>query len=158
MRPDRDEMLAGVRRALVEFLGPEVTSVYGRTELTYAVSLLAAIARESEDSVADVVRENADLRRLLRDAGRRLARSSLVDRALVAELAAVEPPASKPDLRLSALRDENARLFDLFVRLQAACEAAPAGDPALGTVYHKTMTFLRYRSDGQTGQRPRPGG
>ncbi len=152
MRPDRDEMLAGVRRALVEFVGPEVTSVYGRTELAYAVSLLAAIARESEDAVADLVRENADLRRLLRDAGRRLARSSLPDRALLAELAAVEGPAAKPDLHLSALRDENASLFGLFVRLQTACEVAPAGDAALGSVHRKTMTFLRRRSDAQTGQ------
>ena len=73
MRPDRDEMLATIRRGLVEFVAPEVTSVHGRTELTYAITLLAALSRESDTAVADVVEENRKLRRLFGSAGRALA-------------------------------------------------------------------------------------
>lgn len=145
MRPDRDEMLAGVRRALVEFVGPEVSSVYARTEVTYAISLLSAIARESEDAVASLVGENAELRTLLRQAGRALIRSSL-DEALLRELAAVQLPPRRPDLRLSALRDESAGLFDLFIRLQASCEGCQ-GDARVRSVYRKTLAFLRRRAN-----------
>jgi hypothetical protein len=144
-------MLASVRRALVEFVAPEVTSVYGRTELTYAISLLGTIARESEDAVANLVRENAGLRRLLRDATRRLAGSSVADRRLSSDLAQIAPPPRKPDLRLSALRGENSSLFDLFVRLQAACEEAPADQRAASAIYARTLSFLKDRSDGQLG-------
>jgi len=157
MRPDREEMLAGMRRALVEFVAPEVTSVYGRTELNYAINLLAVIARESEDLVANLVAEDAALRRLLRDAGRRLGRSSLAGLPLLAELAAVTPPPRKPDLRLSALRSESRQLFDLFVRLQAACEAA-SGDKAARAVYQKTLDFLKRRAELQAGGPLRPAG
>ncbi len=154
MRPDREEMLAGVRRALAEFVAPEVTSVYGRTELTYAVSLLAAISRESEDAVANLVQENTALRRLLREAGRRLHGSAVREDALLRDLAAVGAPLPRPDLRLSALRDENGRMLDLLIRLQAACEDCP-GDRAVSVVYRRTLAFLRVRSDLQTGLRAR---
>ena len=150
MRPDREEMLAGVRRALMEFVAPEVSSVYGRTELGYAVNLIGALARESEDAVAGLVEENAALRRLLREAGRRLSVSSL-DAGLVAELKAIVLPARSPDLRLSALRDENGRLFEVFVRLQAACEEAPGGESAVGLMYRKSLAFLRGRAESQAG-------
>jgi len=143
-------MLAGVRRALVEFVAPEVTSVYGRTELNYAINLVSTIARESEDAVANLVAENARLRRLLRQAGRWLANSN-VDAALVAQLASVASPPRKPDLRLSALRAESAGLFGLFIRLQAACEDAPASDAAARTVHKQTMAFMRRRVEAQAG-------
>jgi hypothetical protein len=157
MRPDREEMLAGMRRALVEFVAPEVTSVYGRTELNYAINLLAVIARESEDVVANLVAEDAALRRLLRYAGRRLAGSSLSGSPLVAELLAVSPPPRKPDLRLSALRAESRLLLDLFVRLQAACEEV-SEDRAAPAVYAKTLAFLRRRAEAQAGAPMRAAG
>jgi hypothetical protein len=143
-------MLAGVGRALVEFVAPEVSSVYGRTELGYAINLIGALARESEGAVAGLVEENAALRRLLREAGRRLSGSSL-DAGLVAELQAIELSARSPDLRLSALRDENRRLFDVFVRLQAACEDAPGGERGLNMMYRKSLTFLHVRAESQSG-------
>jgi hypothetical protein len=60
----------------------------------------------------------------------------------------------RPDLRLSALRDENGRMLDLLIRLQAACEDCP-GDRAVSVVYRRTLAFLRVRSDLQTGLRAR---
>ncbi len=151
MRPDRDEMLAGVRRALVEFVAPEVKTVYGRTELTYAITLVSMIGRESEDAVANLVRENSELRRLLRAAGRRLQGRPLADAALTRELAAVGLADRQPDLRLSALRAESGALFSLFIRLQAACEEDASGDRTIASVGHKTLAFLRARSDAQLG-------
>ena len=150
MRPGREEMLAGVRRALVEFVAPEVSSVYARTELGYAINLIGALAKESEDAVASLVEENAALRQLLREAGRRLGDSSLAA-SLVAELQAIELPPRSPDLRLSALRDENGRLFEVFVRFQAACEDARSGEYAVGRMYRKSLAFLRDRADSQAG-------
>ncbi|HEY7269809.1 MAG TPA: hypothetical protein VH951_08270 [Dehalococcoidia bacterium] len=154
MRPDRDEMLASIRRGLVEFVAPEVSTIYGRTELTYAVTLLAALSRESEDAVAALVAENASLRRLLRAAAKRLAGDRSLDRALIRELGELAT-AGKLDLRLSALRAENARLFDLFVRLQAACEDARSPSPAASAVYRSTLAFLRRRAATATGFGPR---
>ena len=153
MRPDRDEMLASIRRGLVEFVAPEVSTIYGRTELTYALTLLAALSRESEDAVAGLVDENAGLRRLLRSAGKRLAGERSLDRGLVSELAALKP-AGKVDLRLSALRAENARLFDLFVRLQTACEESRAPSAAVTSAYRSTMAFLKRRAAAAGGFGP----
>jgi hypothetical protein len=109
--------------------------------LGYAINLIGALARESEDAVAGLVEENAALRRFLREAGRRLADSRL-DAGLVAELQTVELPARSPDLRLSALRDENGRLFEVFVRFQAACEDARDGGYAVDDV-PQVAAFLR---------------
>ena len=155
MRPNREEMLAGLRRALVEYAAPEVKTVYGRTELTYAISLLATIARESEDAVAVLVQENADLRRLLRDAGRRLGPSGGVPAGLASELRGLKTPRTL-DLRQSPLRDENARLLGLLIRLQAACEEAPS-DRATRAVYGKTLAFLTARAEAQAGSPRRAG-
>jgi hypothetical protein len=150
VRPDRDESLAAVRRALVEFVAPEVTSVYGRTELTYALSLLSQISREGDGAVADMVDENVSLRKLLREAGRRLVGTGF-DPPLVAELQSIELPVARPDLRLSALREENARLMDVLIRLQASCESATVGGAAVTRVYRKTIRFLEERTESQGG-------
>ena len=145
MRPDREEILAGVRRALAEFVAPEVTSVYGRTQLAYAMNLVTALAREGDEAIARLVDENLALRRLLRQAGTRLGGSSL-SVALVEELRSWPPAGRTSAVRPSAIRAENARLFEAFVRLQAACEDAPGGDVAVRRTYRETLKFLRARA------------
>jgi hypothetical protein len=144
-------MLAGIRRALVEYAAPEVSTVYGRTQLTYAITLVSALAREAEDGVANIVAENATLRRLLLDAGERLDGTSSVSAELVSALKCVEEPAPPADLRLSALRAENGRLFELFIRLQAQCEEAGEADAAAFAVRREAVAFLKRRAEGQAG-------
>jgi hypothetical protein len=142
MRPDRDEMLATIRKGLIEFVAPEVSSIHGRTELTYAITLLAALSRESDSAVADLVKENRELSRLLRSASRKLAGDSEAAE-LVRDIGAATSSAPGRDLRLSALRAENAKLMDLFVRLQAACE--DAASPARRSLCAATVRFLKSR-------------
>ena len=149
MRPDLDELLASIRRALVEFVAPEVSSVYARTELTYALSLLAALSRETGDAAAELMAENAALRRLLGESGARLAGSG-IDAELLRDLENAGKGAAT-DVTLPALRAEAAGLFDLLVRLQAACEEAPGADAR--AVYADTVAFLRKRVDRQSGVR-----
>lgn len=146
MRPNNEEMLAGLRRALAESLSQEVSSVYGRTQVIYATSLLAAIPREAENAVDSLVRENAALAYLLRAAGAVLKGEALSDAGLAAELAAVETP-STDDLRLSVLRAENGRLLSLLIRLQEACEA-DLESAAVRGVYAETLSLLRRRNRG----------
>ena len=148
MRPNRDEMLAGIRRGLAEFVAPEVSSVFGRAQLGYAVNLLQGLVREADDAVQSLVEENRGLRLLLRRAGRRLSPDDLGDGGLVEELRVVAP-ARRPELRLSVLRAENARLLALFVRLQAACEDPPAASPVVRRLHAETLAFLRRRAERQ---------
>jgi hypothetical protein len=150
MRPDLDELLASIRRALVEFVAPEVTSVYARTELTYALSLLAALSRETGDAAAELMAQNAALRRLLGESAALLAGSG-IDAGLLADLDRAVGGGSE-DVTLPALRAEAAGLFDLLVRLQATCEDAPRGD-AVAAVYDETVSFLRRRAERQAGMR-----
>jgi hypothetical protein len=145
LRPDNPEILAGLRKALLEYLAPEVTSVYGRSQLMYATSLLQTAAREAEDGVHALVKENEALRRLLEDAGGRLRGVSPADDALLEELSALPPAAG--DLRFSSLRAENSGLLSLLVRLQAACEETAS--EAARSVYSETLTFLRRRNQGE---------
>jgi hypothetical protein len=137
-------MLAGIRRALAESLSQEVTSVFGRTQVVYATSLLSTIAREAESAADNLVRENAALAELLHEAAAALKGAPGFDARLVEELASVERPDSD-DLRLSALRTENARLVALLIRLQEACEAVARLDLAR-RIHRDTLTFLRRRT------------
>ena len=133
MRPNREEMLAGIRRGLAEFVAPEVSSVFGRAQLGYAANLLQALAREADDAVSSLVEENGELRLLLRRAGRRLSADDIGDGGLVEELRAVAL-ARRPDLRLSVLRAENARLLALFVRLSRQGRPASPADVPITTI------------------------
>jgi hypothetical protein len=151
MRPDGDELPAIIRKALVDYVAPEVTSVYGRTQLTYALTLLAQLARESDGAAARLADEAAELRALLADALGRLAGSGM-DGEVLAEVrsAAAAPPAQ--DLRLSALRTERSRLYDALIRLQDACAAAPPASAA-AAVRTSVLAYLRARLEAQTPMR-----
>ncbi len=153
MRPDPHETMAGVRRALAEHVGPEVGSVFGRTQLGYATALLQFAEREAESGVAMLGEENRELVRLLRSAGRRLNGVTSIDNGLVADLQAMRPASRRPDLRLSALRAENARLLGLLVRVQAACEER-AGERVPNAIHRAIVQFLRRRNDRELGGRP----
>jgi hypothetical protein len=143
MRPDREEMLASIRRALVEYVAPEVTSVFARTQLTYALSLLAALSREG-DGVVPVARENAELREIIRTASAKLGGSFVVNEALLRE-----PPADAVTaLELTELRAENERLLTLLVDVQAASEQAAKDDEGARTLAADIVAFLRRRSAG----------
>lgn len=146
MRPNNEEMLAGIRRALAESLSQEVTSVFGRTQVVYATSLLSTIAREAESAADNLVRENAALSGLLREAAVTLKEAGVVDAALLSELISVGLSGAD-DLRLSTLRAENSRLVSLLIRLQEVCEAAK-GSEAAQRVYAETIVFLRRRTLG----------
>jgi hypothetical protein len=151
MRPDGDELPAIIRKALVDYVAPEVTSVYARTQLTYALALLAQLARESDGAAARLADEAAELRALLADALGRLAGAD-IDDALLAEVrsAATAPPAQ--DLRLSSLRAERSRLYDALIRLQGACVGAPPGSAA-ADVHSSLLAYLRGRLEAQTSMR-----
>ena len=151
MRPDLDELLASIRRALVEFVAPEVSSVYARTELTYALSLLAALSRETGDAVAELVADNAALARLLAQAAAAL-EDAAVDEGLQRDLEAAAR-ADASDVTLPALRAREAALFELLVRLQAACEEASPRTPDIESVYRRSVAFLRERAARQAGVR-----
>jgi hypothetical protein len=151
MRPDGDELPAIIRKALVDYVAPEVTSVYGRTQLTYALTLLAQLARESDGAAARLVEEASELRHLLQEAAGRLEGPGL-DGGLLAEVAALAAPQTPQDLRLSALRAERSRLYEALIRLQGACASAPAGGAA-ADVHSSLVAYLRGRLEAQSPMR-----
>ncbi len=153
MRPDREEMIAGARRALVEFLAPEISSIYGRSQMMYITNILQAVARESEDAVANTVAENDELRGLLREASDALSGAP----ETAAAMREASPPPGPLDLRLSSLRVENARLMSLLVRAQAACEDRPLDDEAAHRFWRQTVAFLRRRIERQASMPLRGG-
>lgn len=146
MRPSYEEILAGVRRGLSEFVSPEVEDQYARTELGYASSLLQAISRELDIFPDTLHRENAALRRFLRRAGSRLSAADIADVGLRSDLASLGPRLVTRDLRVSALREQNAWLLSLLIRLQAACENASTPTVAVRRVYSESLAFLRTRA------------
>lgn len=146
MRPDGDELPGIIRRALVEYVAPEVSSAYGRTQLTYALSLLAQLSREADGAAARLDQEIAALRRVLRAAVRRLEPAD-EDPRLVADARAALGSPRKRDLRLSSLRAERAALLEVLVRLETACSGAATGT-ARAKVHGLLVSFLRAQSEG----------
>jgi hypothetical protein len=140
-------MLVALRRGLADFVSPETGSVYARTQLLYASTLLSALSREADGAVASLVKENAALRRLLRSAADAI-EGARGDAALSLALRA---GTSRPrlDLRLSALRQENARLLDLFIRAQAASEELAATARSAMALERRLRNFLRRRTEAQ---------
>ncbi|HXH21731.1 MAG TPA: hypothetical protein VNN10_06860 [Dehalococcoidia bacterium] len=151
MRPDGDELPGIIRRALVEYVAPEVSSVYGRTQLTYALSLLAQLAREADGAAARLDQEISALRRVLGAALRRLEAAD-EDPRLVSDARAALRLRRKRDLRLSALRAERAALLEVLVRLEAACSGAARGT-ARARVHGLLVSFLRAQSGGRAPAR-----
>lgn len=120
MRPNGEELLQGVRGALLEYILPEVQNDYARTELTLIHVLLGVAASEWDSAAQRLVDDNATLRDLARRGADAIERD---EAALAGELRALADEEDR-SLRLSDLRAANDRLHDavgrLGVRLQDA--------------------------------------
>ncbi|MEX0786623.1 MAG: hypothetical protein WD939_08310, partial [Dehalococcoidia bacterium] len=105
MRPTGEELLQGVRGALLTYILPEVQSDYARTELTLIHVLLGMAAAEWDSAAQRLVDDNGTLRELARRSADAIDSD---DASLAAELRALADEEDR-SLRLSDLRAANDR-------------------------------------------------
>lgn len=116
MRPNGEELLQGVRAALIEYILPEVRTDYARTELTLIHVLLGIAAAEWDAAAQRLVDDNAALRDLARRAA-----EAIDDEALAGELRSLAGEEDR-SLLLSDLRAANDRLHGAVGRVGARFE------------------------------------
>ena len=134
MRPTAIELLRGIRALLVEDVLPATTTPHLRTQVTLAIGMLDTVSAELNDAPAAYAEERARAITLAADAAAVLRRLA-PDSALLDEIQALaRAPSEPPDLRLTALQEESARLLALLDRLATFCDdyqVDSSGDTAI---------------------------
>ena len=117
MTPDVGVVLGGIVRTLLTELAPELRTPYATMTAQLMGTLLLMASQEADRAAARLVEENDVLRALFADA-----EPVVAEHTLGADLRAslATPPCA---LTVSALRERNARLRALLVRLHAHVEA-----------------------------------
>jgi hypothetical protein len=121
MRPTALEMLRGVRTLLLSEVLPGVAAPHLRAQVSLAITMLDAAARELDDAPAAYAAERERMRTLAAEA-LPLVRLAAVDGPVVAELEALAVPGGGGVLKLSAMAEESARLLGVLDRLSALCD------------------------------------
>jgi hypothetical protein len=120
MRPDIGDLLAGIRRTLVECVLPSVTDPFALEQSTFALLALDHVEQRWEGAVRYAKEENAALREFFERVCRRRAESGGQGRDFFARVEAVlGRRTGDGEASYGSLREENAELRGLLGELLA---------------------------------------
>ncbi|TMB86558.1 MAG: hypothetical protein E6J45_13700 [Chloroflexi bacterium] len=133
MRPNPDEVLAGIQAALAETLVPELTTAYAQEVAGTVQMLLQSLAAEWDTAADDLRRDNQRLRDLLGQGATVLSQSDAGNENIASLVKDIESALARPpseDLRVSALRAENEELRRFVERMAVLIEDLLADGPS----------------------------
>jgi hypothetical protein len=126
MRPTALELLRGVRTLLLAEVLPGVASPFLRTQVSLAIGMLDAAARELDDAPAAHTAERERMRALAAEA-LPLVRAAAPDASLLSALEALAADGADGALTVSAMAEEFVRMLGVLDRLSALCDADTTG-------------------------------
>ena len=136
MRPNALESLRGIQSALLEAIGPELTSMYAHDVAQTAQMLLESLACEADTAAHDLRADNETLAALLRQAKTAIEAPPPRNERLSSLVPEIESLLAEPDggsLAISALTVRNDRLCFTLERLLVAFEDL-VGQPDMQTL------------------------